>query len=624
MSAQSVSTKLIKAVGYLRRSTDRQEKSLPEQQAEVQAYADKSGYRVVHWYQDDAISGDATDERRGFLAMIADAVQRGDFRAILCWDKSRFGRFDSLELGFYAHQLRLADVYLATVMDGVIDWNQSSGRIVDTVMQEGKHQWLIDHSAAVTRGMLHATKDGSWCGSPPYGYRIVGKKYEKKLVLGDPSHVRIVQRIFRELVEEGRAINDIVCRLNREGVLSPAGKVAAWHWQGVRCILENPAYCGDFAKCRETDGKYNSIRHQAVTRAEGKKGRGKTSPDEWIIRRDTHEPIIDRRQWERAQQLLADRRMGRKPRSPCPQGENPYLLSGLVRCGRCGAPMYGVLYRHGSLAYECAHRKANGPAACQGTVVKEGEVLHEIADYLNREFFALDGTDRERHERRSLSWRAERGELQPGDLPEAFAKVKALVAPPTEPGPNRKLLAKLAKTLAANIEASRGKLNRNLIADENLPGYQQQMRDWQTELEQVQAELRKRPPTAEDINAEALEVLRSLWWLKVAFRLTANPPDPDGEAPDGFGEREDEGSWGTLVGDWRPVVKQCVRGIESVVVHTEVSGQGGRTRHRLLSGEITFAPVGQAQPALIARATTPQSAGRSGHSSSPSRRSSNR
>ena len=52
---------VLPAVGYLRRSTTKQEASLGDQKREVIRYATEHGYRVVRWYVDDGISGDDTE-----------------------------------------------------------------------------------------------------------------------------------------------------------------------------------------------------------------------------------------------------------------------------------------------------------------------------------------------------------------------------------------------------------------------------------------------------------------------------------------------------------------------------------------------------------------------------------
>src|SRR5262245_36378992 len=85
----------IPAVGYARRSSESQdEASIPDQQKHVRQYAAERGYRILRWYT-ETVSGDDTNNRTEFLRMCDDATALGDFKAILCWDQDRFGRFDS-------------------------------------------------------------------------------------------------------------------------------------------------------------------------------------------------------------------------------------------------------------------------------------------------------------------------------------------------------------------------------------------------------------------------------------------------------------------------------------------------------------------------------------------------
>ncbi len=134
----------IPAVAYYRMSTDRQEKSIGEQKVAVEAYAKAHGFTILREYKDEGISGDATERRLAFQKMIADATERRDFKAVLAWDQDRIGRFNSMEAGYWLHPLVKVGIYLATVAQGRIDWNDFTGRVMYTIQQEGKHQFLRD------------------------------------------------------------------------------------------------------------------------------------------------------------------------------------------------------------------------------------------------------------------------------------------------------------------------------------------------------------------------------------------------------------------------------------------------------------------------------------------------
>ena len=92
------------AIGYVRRSTDRQEQSIPDQKKAIEKYSDENDLRLLRFYVDDAISGTSTVGRRAFQDMIADAKRRScDFRFVVVYDVKRFGRVDNDEAGYYRH-----------------------------------------------------------------------------------------------------------------------------------------------------------------------------------------------------------------------------------------------------------------------------------------------------------------------------------------------------------------------------------------------------------------------------------------------------------------------------------------------------------------------------------------
>ena len=89
------------AVFYLRMSSAKQDKSIPAQRDELLKLAERKGYRVVREYLDQAISGDDTARRDGFLRLRTDCENGPDFSIILCWHEDRFSRNDPLELGYW-------------------------------------------------------------------------------------------------------------------------------------------------------------------------------------------------------------------------------------------------------------------------------------------------------------------------------------------------------------------------------------------------------------------------------------------------------------------------------------------------------------------------------------------
>jgi len=120
----------IRVVLYLRMSSERQEDSIDRQQDELLRYATRLGYRILGEYRDEAISGDKTDRRSGFLAL-RDAAERGEFDVVLAWDQDRFGRFDPLDAGYWIYPSRRAGVRFETIAQGPIAWEDLTQQLVE-------------------------------------------------------------------------------------------------------------------------------------------------------------------------------------------------------------------------------------------------------------------------------------------------------------------------------------------------------------------------------------------------------------------------------------------------------------------------------------------------------------
>ena len=169
---------------------------------------------------------------------------------------------------------------------------------------------------------------GYWVGCVPFGYRLEGEKDGKQLVLGDPSNIAIVQRIFEERMQ-GDGVTEISNRLNSEGIPSPRSKT--WKPPCVQSILGRRAYLGD------------SVFGGAISR-----GRYEKIASEVTTIRDTHPAIIDRETFAAVEQMPKSTRCASR------NGSEGSQLSGLLRCGRCGAKMYSKSNGNGSAYYVCA------------------------------------------------------------------------------------------------------------------------------------------------------------------------------------------------------------------------------------------------------------------------------
>jgi DNA invertase Pin-like site-specific DNA recombinase len=392
-----MSKPLTPAAGYIRMSSDLQEASPAQQRKAINELAAKHGYSIIRWYEDLGISGDATEKRKGFLQMIKDAEEKGDFAAILCWDQDRFGRFDSIEAGRWIHPLRCAGVWLVTVAQGQIDWNDFTSRMMYSITQEGKHQFLVDLSRNVLRGKINRAKIGRSGNLPPFGYDRLfndekgntvrrvkyGEKFQRPkgwtvrfVISEDAEMVNIVRWIFDTYANTDTGVNWIAGDLNRRKVRSPNGK--EWSAVAITKMLTNPGYTGANVFGRYRVGKYHHL-----SKGEAAKGKSKQRKGEPIVTQGIHEALINPETFERVQQRIASRlRKNVRPRY------NDYILSGLLHCAHCGGAMAGkgCDTRNTRQYYRCITAASN-PDACRRYQIPQAKIEEHVLGIIEKELF---------------------------------------------------------------------------------------------------------------------------------------------------------------------------------------------------------------------------------------------
>lgn len=368
----------MRTVLYLRMSTDKQEASIPQQRDALVAFAAKQGHEIVGEYVDEGISGDATHKRKGFQAMIRDAAGSG-FDRILCWDQSRFGRFDSIEAGSWITPLRDAGVSLETVDGGVVDWSDFAGRITYAVAQEGKHQFLRDLSRNALRGQVAKARaaEGMYGAPAPYGYRretvTAGRKRITSLV---PHEIEaaVVRRIFETYTATEGTLLAVGEMLNGDGIPSPRRK-SNWHRNAVRRILTNPVYVGDYVWGKSMSGKYHVRAGDEIVARRTACRRTANDP---IVHRDALPALVSRETFDKAQELLGRRKKATRRRGTV----RP--LSGLIFCARCGSPMH---VNFGD--YRCSRAVDFGDGTrCTASVARGAATLEAVVAGLQKNLLA--------------------------------------------------------------------------------------------------------------------------------------------------------------------------------------------------------------------------------------------
>lgn len=364
------------AAVYLRMSSAKQDTSIPDQRKAIRQYAKEHGYKLVAEYADSAISGDDTERRVEFQRMIADATD-GSFKYVLCWDASRFGRFDMIEGAYWIRPLRDAGVTLVTLDRGEVSWNDFAGRIVWSVETEGRHAYLRDLARNSMRGKLSAAQRGIWlAGKPPFGYRL----QDKRLAI-DEQTAPTVRRIFADYLA-GLSLWRLVESLRSAGIKSPTG--GNWSPSGLSLMLHNEVYVGRYSWNRTSEARYVHLTDGRCSEVSSKGKRIHHVEEDWVVIDDAHPALIDRDTFEAVQRELLVRK-----RKTTPGGGNRFLLTGLIFCGQCGAAMHGRQTRGGTIRYQCgAYLRGQHP---EPNTVVQAEVVSDIIAKLTKRYCTVRG-----------------------------------------------------------------------------------------------------------------------------------------------------------------------------------------------------------------------------------------
>ena len=292
---------------YTRLSQERKEdyrnksNSLEMQEELCVKEADEKDIKVFRIYKDYEYSG-TNFKRPGFLEMMED-VRIGRINCIIVKDMSRFGR-EYLEISNYIEKVfPFLGVRFISINDNLDtkDGIKSDKSYEIAIKNIFNDLYAKDISKKVKASKEVKMKQGSFIGAmAPYGYKV--DKIDRKRVLVIDGKVADVVRLVFHLASQGKS-NIHIARELTKTYTTPAeykrtGKVfkdkediKQWDTSYISKILSDEVYVGNLMQ------RVYSNRHDSSKKS---KFRDK---DEWIVKKNTHEALVEKDLFERVRRI---------------------------------------------------------------------------------------------------------------------------------------------------------------------------------------------------------------------------------------------------------------------------------------------------------------------------------
>jgi site-specific DNA recombinase len=373
------------AASYARFSSDMQkDRSVSDQEALCERYAEREGVRLIRKFSDREKSGSSMFDRDGLIDLMA-AAKRHEFDVVVVESLDRLSR-DQEDLAGLFKRLNHYGVEILTVNEGkTTDIHIGVRGIVSSL-------YLKDLASKIKRGQAGLVGEGLMPGTVTYGYARVAGSPGKRVI--DPEEAKVIRRIFIEYAN-GTSPRHIAASLTADGIPSPSGR-DVWNFQTIISgggkalggIIGNRLYIGEL------------VWNQHETRKDpdtGREQRRRRPLSDITVTLVPDLRIVDQELWESVQAERKRRtisRLGQAVISRPIISRGSHLLSGLLRCGACGGLMIfnklsrGKRYVRCSSAHQrstCAHRRSYQVDVIQDRAIQAlKEQLTDPAEYADK------------------------------------------------------------------------------------------------------------------------------------------------------------------------------------------------------------------------------------------------
>lgn len=307
------------------------------------------GWTFVDIYADQGITGTSALKRDEFLRLMRDCRQ-GKIDRILVKSVSRFARNaqDCIEA---VRELRQLGVTVYFEKEHINTANMSNEMFL-SMMSAFAQEESISISKNMRKGAVMRMKNGTFrLSQAPYGYYLD----EKGILIVQQEESKIVQRIFGNFLS-GMGIQEIAAELQKEHIPKLNGE-PIWSYTGILYILTNERYIGDelFQKRYTTD---TLPFQKKINRGQKKQ----------YYAEDTHDPIISREVFRKAQELLK-----RKSERHGHQNNGQYTFTSLIVCDECGTNFCRRIAKNQRVLWTC-RKHFKGKHLCSMESLNETEI----------------------------------------------------------------------------------------------------------------------------------------------------------------------------------------------------------------------------------------------------------
>ena len=203
----------------------------------------------------------------------------------------------------------------------------------------------------VRDNMIQMAKNGQWLGgTPPLGYTTERIKYldeglkERTMcrLVPNEEELKLVEYIYNLYLNE-RSVTKVVNTLLKENIKTRTGK----NFESIALIriLKNPIYVKSSKETHEyfkennttVYGEYNGNGYLTYGKTKRNVKRMKNNQENWIVAVSKHKGIFDSEEWLQVQNIMLKNKEKQFKRTGT--GDNPALLSGLLKCSKCGSNM---------------------------------------------------------------------------------------------------------------------------------------------------------------------------------------------------------------------------------------------------------------------------------------------